>query len=68
LSRLAWPIASWKSSSMNTWPLAPSLVRSFQEPLIPCTLSSRHAMPVVYMAYGTVCLEPASYHGSSKNV
>ena len=58
---------SWKSSSMKTLPFALSFMRSFQEPLMPSTLSSRQAMPVVYIAYGTVWADFASYHGSSKN-
>ena len=41
---------SWKSSSMKTLPLALSFMRSFQEPEMPSTLSSRQAMPVVYIA------------------
>ena len=39
------------------------LKRSFHEPVMPCTLSVRQAMPVVQIAYGTVYLAPASYHG-----
>ena len=38
LSRLASPIASWKSSRMNIRPSPSGLVRSFQEPVIPCDL------------------------------
>ena len=52
---------------MKILPFALSLARSFQEPLMPSTLSSRQAMPVVYIAYGTVWADSASYHGSSKN-
>jgi hypothetical protein len=52
---------------MKILPFALSFVRSFHEPVMPSTLSSRQAMPVVYIAYGTVCAEPPSYHGSSKN-
>ncbi len=52
---------------MNVWPLAASSARSFQDPVSSPTLSSRHAIPVVYMPYGTVWAESLSYQGSSKN-
>ena len=67
LNRFAWPIASWKSSSMKMRPLACSLARSPQEPVRSPTLSSRQAIPVVYIPYGTVWAESLSYQGSSKN-
>ena len=57
---------SWKSSSMNILPFAFSIARSFQEPVSSPILSTRQAMPVVYIAYGTVWADCASYHGSSK--
>ena len=46
-SRFASPIASWKSSRMNIRPAPSGLVRSFQEPVMPLTWSSRQAIPVV---------------------
>ncbi len=47
LIRFASPIASWKSSRMNIRPSPSGLSRSFQEPVIPLTSSSRQAIPVV---------------------
>ncbi len=47
LMRFASPIASWKSSRMNIRPSPSGLVRSFQDPVIPETSSSRQAIPVV---------------------
>ena len=47
LIRFASPIASWKSSRMNIRPAPSGLERSFQEPVIPETSSSRQAIPVV---------------------
>ena len=47
LSRLASPIASWKSSRMNIRPDPAGFSRSFHDPVMPVTSSSRQAMPVV---------------------
>ena len=47
LSRFASPIASWKSSRMNIRPAPSGFMRSFQDPVIPETSSSRQAIPVV---------------------
>ena len=40
-------MASWKSSRMNIRPSPSGFERSFQDPVIPLTSSSRQAIPVV---------------------